>query len=73
MNNSSQQGRFSLPAFSGRDFRLVGNELEGYRVLGHLQDHEDVVRRLPFHVDAIYLYHLKYGKVTCYMLNAITI
>ena len=48
-----------FPALSGRDFRLVGDELEGYRVLGHLEDHEDVVRRLPLHVDAIDLDHLK--------------
>ena len=48
-----------VPALSGRHLGLVGNELEGDGVLRHLEDHQDVVRRLALHVDAVHLHHLK--------------
>ena len=64
MWNSSQQNKggtpVCIPALSWRDFGLVGDELEGDRVLRHLQYHQDVVRRLALHIDAVDFHHLKY-------------
>ena len=63
--NSSQQNKgvslsvCIIPALSGGDFGLVGDELEGNRVLRHLQYHQDVVRRLALHVDPVDFHHLK--------------
>ena len=62
-----------IPALSGGDFGLVGDELEGDRVLRHLQNHQNVVRRLALYVDAIDFHHLKYiiinFKNTIFSLN----
>ena len=62
MNESHQNKGLSdcIPALSGRDFGLVWDELEGDRVLRHLQNHQNVVRRLALYVDAIDFHHLKY-------------